>query len=74
MYVMRTFAVLPFVSLALAQTLTGAFDCEPAGNFQLCQNLWGACKWGFILIQDIVKMMLNTTYSCWCRWAKLDAN
>ncbi|OBZ71677.1 Endoglucanase-1 [Grifola frondosa] len=33
-----------FVALAAsaaAQTLTGPFDCLPAGSFTLCQNLWG---------------------------------
>lgn len=38
--------VLPIISVlfagALAQTLTGDFTCMTAGNFQLCQNLWGA--------------------------------
>lgn len=41
---LRYLAVLPAISVALAQTLTGQFDCMPAGNFQLCQNLWGECK------------------------------
>ncbi|KAL5521816.1 hypothetical protein ACEPAF_2564 [Sanghuangporus sanghuang] len=27
---------------ALAQTITGRDDCLPAGNYLLCQNLWGA--------------------------------
>ncbi|KAJ3564042.1 hypothetical protein NP233_g4312 [Leucocoprinus birnbaumii] len=27
--------------LASAQTITGQYDCLPAGNYQLCQNLWG---------------------------------
>ncbi|KAL5514508.1 hypothetical protein ACEPAG_2597 [Sanghuangporus baumii] len=26
----------------LAQTISGRFDCLPAGGFTLCQNLWGA--------------------------------
>lgn len=29
-------------SVAAAQTISGAFDCLPAGYFTLCQNLWGA--------------------------------
>ena len=28
---------------ATAQTLTGQYDCTPAGEFTLCQNLWGEC-------------------------------
>ncbi|KAJ6589941.1 endocellulase [Mycena vulgaris] len=28
-------------SLGAAQTITGQFDCLPAGGFTLCQNLWG---------------------------------
>ncbi|KAF7362309.1 Xyloglucan-specific endo-beta-1,4-glucanase A [Mycena venus] len=31
-----------FAGLSAAQTITGAFDCLPAGGFTLCQNLWGA--------------------------------
>ncbi|KAI0034867.1 endocellulase [Vararia minispora EC-137] len=30
-----------FVAAVSAQTMTGQFDCEPAGGFTLCQNLWG---------------------------------
>uniref|UniRef100_A0A8H7XJX0 Uncharacterized protein n=1 Tax=Psilocybe cubensis TaxID=181762 RepID=A0A8H7XJX0_PSICU len=29
-------------SPALAQTITGATQCIPAGQYTLCQNLWGA--------------------------------
>ncbi|KAA1470417.1 endocellulase [Dentipellis sp. KUC8613] len=29
-------------SAAAQTTITGAFDCLPAGQFTLCQNLWGA--------------------------------
>ncbi|PPQ92147.1 hypothetical protein CVT25_008772 [Psilocybe cyanescens] len=29
-------------STALAQTITGATSCIPAGDYTLCQNLWGA--------------------------------
>ncbi|TCD66855.1 hypothetical protein EIP91_000809 [Steccherinum ochraceum] len=35
-------SVLALASAAFAQTLTGAFDCVPAGAFTLCQNQWGA--------------------------------
>ncbi|KAJ7496847.1 endocellulase [Mycena latifolia] len=28
-------------SLGAAQTISGQFDCLPAGGFTLCQNLWG---------------------------------
>ncbi|KDR81235.1 hypothetical protein GALMADRAFT_61235 [Galerina marginata CBS 339.88] len=34
--------LLAVASTALAQTLTGATSCVPAGGFTLCQNLWGA--------------------------------
>ncbi|KAJ7876122.1 endoglucanase [Mycena olivaceomarginata] len=30
-----------FTGLSAAQTITGQFDCLPAGGFTLCQNLWG---------------------------------
>ncbi|THH02955.1 hypothetical protein EW145_g6660 [Phellinidium pouzarii] len=39
---LRTLFVLSgAASLVLAQTISGAFDCMPAGGFTLCQNLWG---------------------------------
>ncbi|KXN81679.1 putative xyloglucan-specific endo-beta-1,4-glucanase A [Leucoagaricus sp. SymC.cos] len=28
--------------LATAQTISGRFDCLPAGSYTLCQNLWGS--------------------------------
>jgi len=34
-------AQLVFASVAFAQTLTGQYTCAAAGNYQLCQNLWG---------------------------------
>ncbi|KAI0261256.1 endocellulase [Gloeopeniophorella convolvens] len=30
-----------FASSVVAQTITGQYDCEPAGQYTLCQNLWG---------------------------------
>ncbi|EJD05344.1 endocellulase [Fomitiporia mediterranea MF3/22] len=40
---MRSLLVLSGLSAAvIAQTISGKFDCLPAGNFNLCQNLWGA--------------------------------
>ncbi|KAL5477013.1 hypothetical protein ACEPAI_3200 [Sanghuangporus weigelae] len=40
---MHTHLVLATLSAAaLAQTITGRDDCLPAGNYVLCQNLWGA--------------------------------
>ncbi|KAL5477021.1 hypothetical protein ACEPAI_3208 [Sanghuangporus weigelae] len=40
---MRTHLILAGLSAsALAQTISGSFDCLPAGNFNLCENLWGA--------------------------------
>jgi len=41
---MRFFVALLSVALlsaVSAQTLTGQYDCTPAGAFTLCQNLWG---------------------------------
>lgn len=39
--------VVSLLSLAasgvVAQTLTGQYSCATAGNYQLCQNLWGEC-------------------------------
>lgn len=37
-------AIFVAASVAAAQTISGAFDCLPAGDFTLCQNLWGASK------------------------------
>ncbi|KAJ7747768.1 endocellulase [Mycena metata] len=38
-----TFVLSPLLLAALgsAQTITGQFDCLPAGGYTLCQNLWG---------------------------------
>lgn len=33
--------LVSFVATAVAQTISGPFDCEPAGAYTLCQNLWG---------------------------------
>ncbi|THV06229.1 endocellulase [Dendrothele bispora CBS 962.96] len=42
MHLSTTFiSTLAFVALASAQTITGPFDCVPAGNYNLCANLWG---------------------------------
>ncbi|KAL0947552.1 hypothetical protein HGRIS_013646 [Hohenbuehelia grisea] len=35
-------SALSFAVLVSAQTIAGQFDCLPAGDFTLCQNLWGA--------------------------------
>lgn len=34
--------LLSFVSAQ--QTISGQYDCMPAGDYTLCQNLWGECK------------------------------
>jgi len=34
-------SALLFSTLAAAQTISGPTDCLPAGQFTLCQNLWG---------------------------------
>ncbi|KAI0634642.1 endocellulase [Trametes polyzona] len=41
---MRFSTLLSLVAVAAsasAQTISGQFDCEPAGAYTLCQNLWG---------------------------------
>ena len=39
-----TFAsLLTLAASAAAQTITGQYDCLPAGAYTLCQNLWGEC-------------------------------
>ena len=39
-----TFAsLLTLAASAAAQTITGQYDCMPAGDYTLCQNLWGEC-------------------------------
>ncbi|KAF5384524.1 hypothetical protein D9757_006504 [Collybiopsis confluens] len=35
-------SVLSIAAFSSAQTITGQFSCLPAGQYQLCQNLWGA--------------------------------
>ncbi|KAF9022279.1 glycoside hydrolase family 12 protein [Hymenopellis radicata] len=35
-------AISLLVASAFAQTISGQFDCLPAGSYTLCQNLWGA--------------------------------
>ncbi|KAJ3930367.1 MAG: endocellulase [Lentinula lateritia] len=34
-------SALSLALLSSAQTITGQYDCLPAGDFTLCQNLWG---------------------------------
>ena len=42
--ILFSFAVLATVSASPLdkRALTGPFDCQPAGSYTLCQNLWGA--------------------------------
>jgi xyloglucan-specific endo-beta-1,4-glucanase len=35
--------LVALAALASAQTLTTQYGCTPAGQFTLCQNLWGEC-------------------------------
>ena len=45
---MRLSTLATFIAVAAsatAQTLTGQYDCTPAGQFTLCQNLWGKCTY-----------------------------
>ncbi|KAG6896171.1 hypothetical protein C0992_009865 [Termitomyces sp. T32_za158] len=37
----HTVLALALAAGGLAQTITGQFDCLPAGAYTLCQNLWG---------------------------------
>jgi xyloglucan-specific endo-beta-1,4-glucanase len=49
-------AVLSHLSvLANAQTISGRFDCLPAGSYTLCQNLWGS---GMFMNHVVVVTML----------------
>ncbi|KAJ7646816.1 endocellulase [Roridomyces roridus] len=41
MHISSFFALSSLLSLGVAQTITGQYDCLPAGGFTLCQNLWG---------------------------------
>lgn len=41
MFPATSLLIAALAAVASAQTITGAFDCEPAGAFTLCQNLWG---------------------------------
>ncbi|KAH9889890.1 endocellulase [Cubamyces lactineus] len=34
-------ALVAVAASATAQTISGQYDCEPAGAYTLCQNLWG---------------------------------
>lgn len=37
-------ALAPLLALTGAQqTISGQYDCMPAGAYTLCQNLWGEC-------------------------------
>ncbi|KAI0671215.1 endocellulase [Trametes maxima] len=35
------FSLVAVAASASAQTIAGQYDCEPAGAYTLCQNLWG---------------------------------
>lgn len=39
---------------AFAQTISGQFDCLPAGQYTLCQNLWG--------IRTFVHLAMSAAY------------
>ena len=52
------------------QTLTGAFDCLPAGAYTLCQNQWGASKWSFYSSRWN-KHGLISPHRCWSGVSKL---
>ncbi|KII95623.1 glycoside hydrolase family 12 protein [Plicaturopsis crispa FD-325 SS-3] len=56
-----------------AQTLTGPFDCEPAGEYTLCQNLWGRAAGVGSQNSTLVSTSGNTVswYTNWT-WANSD--
>ncbi|KAI8986250.1 endocellulase [Trametes punicea] len=41
MYFSTLLALVAVAASAAAQTISGQYDCEPAGDYTLCQNLWG---------------------------------
>ncbi|ETW74780.1 glycoside hydrolase family 12 protein [Heterobasidion irregulare TC 32-1] len=41
MFLLTASFISSLAAAVTAQTITGAFDCLPAGTFTLCQNLWG---------------------------------
>lgn len=45
---MRFSTLFSFVAVAASAfaqtTLSGQYDCTPAGSYTLCQNLWGESK------------------------------
>ena len=55
-----SFAVVRLAALTSAQTISGQFDCMPAGDFTLCQNLWGECKY------ESLTMTLRKLMVCSC--------
>ncbi len=40
------------VAVVSGQTLTGAFDCMAAGDYTLCQNLWGERTYIFLSLRE----------------------
>lgn len=45
MQYLRVIVALASGIAVTAQTISGQYDCLPAGGFTLCQNLWGICKY-----------------------------
>lgn len=68
------FVGLLCVATASAQTITGAFTCEAAGEYTLCQNLWGACTYISLLYRVTYPLMTVTMASCRRWWSKLDVD
>ncbi|KAK7057626.1 xyloglucan-specific endo-beta-1,4-glucanase A [Favolaschia claudopus] len=71
MQIIRTLALpVLLAGFGAAQTITGQFDCLPAGGFQLCQNVWGA-RSGTGSQQSTLNSASNTTvaWSTTYNWA-----
>ena len=43
MHFSTLFTLVAVAASAAAQTISGQYDCMPAGAYTLCQNLWGRC-------------------------------
>ena len=43
-------ALVAVAASATAQTISGQYDCEPAGAYTLCQNLWGKSTYDAFII------------------------
>ncbi|KAI0067653.1 endocellulase [Artomyces pyxidatus] len=70
---LSSISLLSFIAAATAQTITGAFDCEPAGAYTLCQNLWGASA-GVGSQNSTLVSATGNTVSWMTNWTWANAN